>query len=164
MDKHTRSLLTSAEAALIDSASPEAIADLDHNSLVKLARLLRKGADKYRQNYRRQEHATVVKDRSRAKTPVANRASAEKAAAFGEALSRVSGRIAALDRQDAASLREERLAAARAAKSGGPSKVTSAGRGKTGRGRADVTNRGPSGKAGATRSANAKAQAKRDGK
>jgi hypothetical protein len=41
-----------------------------------------------------------------------------KAEAFEEALSRVSGRVAALARQAAAHLRAERLAAARAARQG----------------------------------------------
>jgi len=111
MDAHTRSLLTKAEAELIDSTTPAALAPLTHSELVALSHRVRKGADKYRDLYRRQGSATVRKAHSRAATSGANSGTAEKATVFADALSRVSARLAKLDREDAAQMRAERAAA-----------------------------------------------------
>jgi len=165
MDAHTRSLMTAPELALLERTEPKALEGLEHSDLAKLAVQLRKNADKYRQLYRKQERAVVQSDRSRAKTPVANERTAAKAAAFHDALSRVNRRLSALDREEASQLRAERLAMARAAKSGGPGAAGAKGTGKpAGAAKSKAAQRGPSGKAAATRSANARAQAKRDGK
>ena len=158
-------LFTKAESELLAQTTAAALAPLGHADLAKLENLVRKHADKYRDLYRRQGSATVAKTHSRARTATANASTAEKAELFSAALSRVTAQLAKRDREEASDLRNERLAAARAAKSGGPNKVGSTSAGKAaGASTSRAKKTGPSGKAAATRSANARSQAKRDGK
>ena len=155
-------LFTKAESELLAQTTTAALAPLGHAELAKLENLVRKHADKYRDLYRRQGSATVAKTHSRARTATANASTAEL---FSAALSRVTAQLAKRDREEASDLRNERLAAARAAKSGGPNKVGSTSAGKAaGASTSRAKKTGPSGKAAATRSANARSQAKRDGK
>jgi hypothetical protein len=163
MDAHTRSLFTKAELDLLDKTAPKTLSGMSHAELVKLSALLRKNSDKYRDLYRRQGAQTVESTHARSATATSNASTAEKATEFHDALMRVNDEIDRHDQDDAKSLRDQRLAQARAGRSTGPGSTTSGG-GKAGAGRSEKTNRGPSGKAGATRSANSRAQAKRDGK
>jgi len=116
MNPRTRALFTKAELDLLDATAPAALAPLGHQELVALSHRVRKAADKYRDLYRRQGHASVERAHSRAKTQTANQSTAQKAEVFSQAMSRVSSALAKLDRQQAAELRSERMVAEKAAK------------------------------------------------
>ena len=166
---HTRSLLTKAEADLIDSTSPTALRNLGLDEVGALYDRVRKGRDKYRTLYRRQASAQVAHDHARGTAAAKNQGTAAKYEVFEESLARVSRREAALAQDSAEELRAERLEAARAAKRGGstaprPNATSSQAR-STGRGPI-VRTKGPSGKvtSSVARSKQARTQAKRDGR
>ena len=108
--------LTDSERLLVAETEPAALAELDEDAVVELHTRIRRARGKYVGQYRRKAAAGVAKHGGRGKSRPKNARAGLKAEAFEEALARVSRRLAVLARQSAASLRTERLEAARAAK------------------------------------------------
>jgi hypothetical protein len=96
----------------------EAMATLDEDGVSELHNRIRRARNKYTGQYRRGTSATVTETGARGKARPANARNAARAEVFEEALNRVSRRLAALSRQSVADLRAERLAAAKANRSG----------------------------------------------
>jgi hypothetical protein len=108
--------LNDAERLLVAQTERAELAALDEDAAIDLEGRIRRARNKYVSQYRRGASARVVEQGARGQAAPENQRAALKAEAFEEALSRVSGRVAALARQAAAELRAERLAAARAAR------------------------------------------------
>lgn len=111
--------LTAAEKKLVLGTTTPRLAELDEDALLDLLARVRRLRDKYVMLYRRQGSATVKKAKARAATTDANTGTAIKAEVFEDALGRISRRLASAARQEAARLRSERLAAARAVRTTG---------------------------------------------
>ena len=161
--------LTDAERLLVGEAAPAALADLDEDAVVELHARIRRARNKYVGQYRRGASARVSAKGGRGKARPANQRAALKAEAFEEALSRVSRRLAVLSKESANQLRDERIEAARAAKSGQkparkPLSAASKSRSVTDRPRGDRALRSPSTEKqrGGTLAKGARRQAKRD--
>src|SRR5262249_10613454 len=116
MNKSLLAALNDAERLLVGQTGRAELAALDEDAATGLEDRIRRARNKYVGQYRRAASAAVAEHGGRGKARPENTRAALKAEAFEEALSRVSGRVAALARQAAAELRAERLAAARAAK------------------------------------------------
>jgi hypothetical protein len=112
------SALTDAERRLVAETEPAELATLDEDAAIALETRIRRARDKYVSQYRRAASARVPEQGGRGMARPMNTHAALKAEAFEAALARVSRRVAALARESAAWLREERLEAARAAKAG----------------------------------------------
>lgn len=174
VNKQTRQMLNDAEQELLRAAEPDRLKKLDEDELLELHGRIRRARTKYTKLYRRRAAAQVRSDSSRALASAANRRSAVKAEVFEDALARVSRRLAREAWLSADRLREERLAAARAAKSAkavaGSGKGSKKAKGKdkasTGKARAADKKRTGSSKrdAAAARAATRRKQAKRDGR
>jgi len=176
VNKQTRQMLNDAEQELLRAAEPDRLKKLDEDELLELHGRIRRARTKYTKLYRRRAAAQVRSDSSRALASAANRRSAVKAEVFEDALARVSRRLAREAWLSADRLREERLAAARAAKSAkavagsGKGSKKAKGKGKdkasTGKARAADKKRTGSSKrdAAAARAATRRKQAKRDGR
>jgi hypothetical protein len=176
VNKQTRQMLNDAEQELLRATEPDRLKRLDEDDLLDLHGRIRRARNKYTKLYRRRSAARVEKDSSRAMASAANRRSAVKAEVFEEALARVSRRLAREAWLSADRLREERLAAARAAKSAkavkgsakgsgkGSKKSKAKGKASTGKARAAEQRRTPSSTrdAAASRAATRRKQAKRD--
>jgi hypothetical protein len=109
-------VLTDAEALLVLETDKSALAALDEDALVELHTRIRRARGKYVGQYRRGAAARVRDVGGRGKAKPQNQRARDKAEIFEEALSRVSGALAAAARASAAELKAERLEAARAAK------------------------------------------------
>jgi hypothetical protein len=171
MNASLLAVLTAAERLLIARTERAELAALDEDAAIELEARIRRARNKYVGLYRRGASAAVVEHGGRGKAAPENTRAAMKAEAFEEALSRVSGRVAALARQSAAELRAERLAAARAARQGrGPDAQVAApaaarqGPALTGEPIGDRALRSPASQRGraSTRAQGARQQAKRD--
>lgn len=126
MNKTLLAALTPTERHLVAETEPAALALLDEDEVSTLhARVLR-ARNKAQGVYRRGAAAKVGAKGGRGKAGPQNTLARTKAEAFEEALGRVSQRLAALARQSARELREERLTAAAAAKAGGAAATTGA--------------------------------------
>jgi hypothetical protein len=122
MNASLQAALNDAERLLVAQTERAELAALDEDAAIDLEARIRRARNKYVGQYRRAASAGVVEQAARGQAAQENQRAALKAEAFEEALSRVSGRVAALARQSAAGLRAERLAAARAARQAhGPS-------------------------------------------
>jgi hypothetical protein len=88
---------------------------MDEEALIELHARVRRARDRFVQLHRREVGEHVDAARARGVASVAPRRSASKAEIFEEALARVSSSLARAARATAASLRAERLAAARSA-------------------------------------------------
>jgi hypothetical protein len=108
--------LNDAERLLVAQTERAELAALDEDAAIDLEGRIRRARNKYVGQYRRGASARVGEHAARGQAAPENQRAALKAEAFEEALSRVSGRFAALARQSAAALRAERLAAVKAAK------------------------------------------------
>ena len=160
-------VLTDAEALLVLETEKAALAGLDEDALVELHTRIRRARGKYVGQYRRGAAARVKGVGGRGKANPQNQRARDKAEIFEDALSRVSGALAAAAKASAAALKAERLEAARAAKanpraaapasSGGKAAAPSVSRAKTGT-RAPVAAK----KNASTLAAGARRQAKRD--
>jgi len=111
-------VLNDTERLLVAQTERAELAALDEDAAIELETRIRRVRNKYVGQYRRAASAAVIEHGGRGTARPENKRAAMKAEAFEEALSRVSRRVAALARQSAATLRAERLAAARAAKQG----------------------------------------------
>jgi hypothetical protein len=168
VNKQTRQMLNDAEQELLRATEPDRLKKLDEDELIDLHGRIRRARNKYTKLYRRRSAAQVKADSSRARASAANRRSAVKAEVFEDALARVSRRLAREAWLSADRLREERLAAARAAKSTkamkGPSSEKGKGKASTGKARGATKQRTGATKrdAAAARAATRRKQAKRD--
>ena len=127
MNASLLAVLNDAERLLVAETEQAKLAALDEDAAIELEGRIRRARNKYVGQYRRGASARVAEQGGRGKARPENTRAKMKAEAFEEALSRASGRVAALARQAAAELRAERLAAARAAKQGrGPETVAAA--------------------------------------
>lgn len=122
MKKQTRQMLNDAEQELLRATEPDRLKKLDEDALLDLHGRVRRARTKYTKLHRRRAAAQVQADRSRTRASDAHHRTAVKAEAFEDALARVSRRLAREAWLSADRLREERLAAARAAKAGNRSK------------------------------------------
>lgn len=118
MKKSQLALLTDDERVMVLKTTPEALAKLDEDAVANLHRRVRKARNKYTGVYRRRAAKKVGKAGGRGKAYGKNQRARDKAEVFEDALARVSDRLGVLARQAADDLKKERLAAARAAKSG----------------------------------------------
>jgi len=116
MNKTLLAALNDAERLLVGQTERAELAALNEDAAIELEDRIRRARNKYVGQYRRAASAAVAEHGGRGKARPENTRAALKAEAFEEALSRVSGRVAALARQAAAELRAERIAAARAAR------------------------------------------------
>jgi hypothetical protein len=171
MNKTLLAALNDAERLLVGQTDRAELAALDEDAAIELEDRIRRARNKYVGQYRRAASAAVAEHGGRGQARPENTRSALKAEAFEEALSRVSGRVAALARQAAAELRAERIAAAKAARQaqapGAQGRAPAAGRGGPAVTRApagDPTLRSPAlaKRRASTRAADARQQAKRD--
>jgi hypothetical protein len=138
MNASLLAVLNDAERQLVAETERARLAELDEDAAIDLETRIRRTRNKYVGQYRRGASSAVPEHGGRGRARPENKRAALKAEAFEETLSRVSRRVAALARQAAAELRAERIAAARAVKSGrGPGRTGSAGAapGRTGAGR-----------------------------
>lgn len=163
-----RQMLNDAEQELLRATEPKRLEKLDEDELIDLHTRIRRARTKYTKLYRRRAAAQVKADSSRGRASATNRRSAVKAEVFEDALARVSRRLARVAWVSADRLREERLAAARAVKSGrsnegGGKKKPKAGS-SSGKSKAADKRRTPASKrdAAAARAATRRKQAKRD--
>jgi len=171
MNASLLAVLNDAERLLVAETGRAELAALDEDAAIELETRIRRARNKYVGQYRRAASAAVAEHGGRGKARPENTRAAMKAEAFEEALSRVSGRVAALARQAAAELRAERLAAARAARQGHGPQVRAAapavgrpGPAVTGEPTGDRALRSPASakRRASTRAAGARQQAKRD--
>jgi hypothetical protein len=138
MNASLLAVLNDAERQLVAETERARLAELDEDAAIELETRIRRTRNKYVGQYRRGASSAVPEHGGRGRARPENKRAALKAEAFEETLSRVSRRVAALARQAAAQLRAERIAAARAVKSGrGPGRAGAAGAapGRTGAGR-----------------------------
>ena len=118
MDASLLAVLNDTERLLVAETEPPELAALDEDAAIELETRIRRTRDKYVGQYRRGASARVAEHGARGTARPENTRARAKAEVFERALSRVSSRVAALARQSAAALRAERLAAAKAARSG----------------------------------------------
>ena len=116
MDKQLRQMMNEAEQELLRQTEPDRLKKLDEDELIELHGRVRRARNKYSKLYRRRVAAKVTKDATRARASKVNQRTAMKAEVFEDTLARVSRRLARVAWLSADHLREERIAAARAAK------------------------------------------------
>mgnify|MGYP001328130974 CR=1 FL=1 len=113
-------MLNESEKELLREVEPEKLAKLDEDGLSDLHDRVRRARRKYAKLYRRRASAQVAQDSSRKKAHAQHERTAAKAEAFEEALATVSVALAKAARASAKELKAERIAAARAVRSGAP--------------------------------------------
>src|SRR5262249_24410046 len=106
--------LTEAERLFVAETSTEALAELDEDQAIELHARRRRRRDKYVKNYRRSAGAAMASGGGRGLSFEKNQRDRGKAEVFEAALARVSRRLGTLAAQSAATLKKERLEAARA--------------------------------------------------
>jgi len=170
MNKTLLASLNQADRLLVAETEVPALAQLDEDEVAALhARVLR-ARNKARGVYRRGATQKVPVKGGRGKANPTNTLARTRVEAFEEALGRVSARLSVLSRQSAKQLRQERLAAATAAKAGAPktkpSSSTTKGQTVTQKKAGDRALRSPARERNraATQGANARWQSKRDGR
>jgi len=126
MNKALLAKLSVSERALVAETEVPALARLNEDEVAALHERVRRARNKYVGLYRRSGAAKVTKNASRGVAATKNEAAAIKAEAFEEALGRVSTRLAAVSKANAAGLKADRLEAARATKAGQPAKKSAA--------------------------------------
>ena len=168
MNKTLLASLNQADRLLVAETETKALALLDEDEVSALHGRVLRARNKALGQYRRGAAAKVSAKGGRGKASPTNTLARTRVEAFEEALGRVSARLAVLARQSAKHLREERLAAAAAARTGGPTgaspKATANGRTVTQKKVGDRSLRSPArerNRAG-TQGANARWQSKRD--
>ncbi|GEL94044.1 hypothetical protein [Cellulomonas composti] len=116
-------ILKSDERDLLRETEPARMELLDEDDLIALHTRVRRARKKYQKNYRRQGAEGVQEHGGRGVSRPKNTRAAQKAEIFEDALADVSDRLAVLARAAAEELKQERLAAAQAARSAGPDSV-----------------------------------------
>lgn len=127
MQKSQLALLTDAERMLVLETTAEAMADLDEDAVADLHNRIRRARNKYTGMYRRGAAQKVRGAGGRGKAFGKSQLARDKAEVFEDALARVSRRLGVLAKQSADELKAERLAAAKAAKSGQKPKAAPSG-------------------------------------
>lgn len=105
--------LSEDEYVLILHTKKDRMVELDEDDLIALHTRVRRARNKYTKNYRRAGAEKVGDKKARGSGKSANARSAGKAEIFEDALSRVSRRLAAVSKQSARDLKDERLQRAR---------------------------------------------------
>ncbi len=123
MNKTLLAALTPTERLLVSETEPAALALLDEDDTSALHTRVLRARNKAQGVYRRGASGKVAAKGGRGKAGPQSTHARTKAEAFEEALGRVSARLATLARQSARELRDERIAAAVAAKAGGAAKT-----------------------------------------
>jgi hypothetical protein len=164
MNASTRAMLNESEQQLIRETEGKALTKLDEDELIGLHIRIRRARNKYTKMHRRRGAEQVRKDKSRTRANAANERTAVKAEAFEDALSRVSAQLAKVSKAEAEALKAERLAAAKAAKSGGPKRQSAGSGNKTKPGAKQARKPAPIDKKrnASTKSAGKRSQARRD--
>jgi hypothetical protein len=166
MARATPQSLTRNERALLTETQPERLRAMDEEALIELHARVRRARDKFVQLHRREVAEQVDAARARGTASVAPRRSASKAEIFEDALARVSSSLARAARGTAASLRAERLEAARSGTGSAAIEKPTQARRKPKTAAPRARNRTPIQRkaAAATRASNARRQAGRDAK
>ncbi len=134
MNKTLLAALNSSERLLVAETEPAALALLDEDDTSALHTRVLRARNRAQGVYRRGASTKVSAKGGRGKAHAENAHARLKVEAFEEALGRVSARLAKLARESARGLRDERLAAAAAAKAGGTKAAAGApapGKGRT---------------------------------
>ncbi|WP_327147124.1 hypothetical protein [Nocardia sp. NBC_01329] len=105
--------LSEDEYVLVRETKKAQMAELDEAELINLHTRIRRARNKYAKLYRRTGATKVESKGARGSGKAANKRNAGRAEVFEGALSRVSRKLAAVSRQSARDLKEERLARAR---------------------------------------------------
>jgi hypothetical protein len=113
-------VLKRREMDLIREVEPDRMAELDEDALIELHRRVRRARNKKLSNYRRRAAERVGEQGGRGNARPLNEKHRVRLAAFEEALSVVSARLAEVAHEAAEQLRDERLEQARAGRSPGP--------------------------------------------
>lgn len=155
--------LKKSDLDLVREIEPDRMAELDEDELIDLHRRVRRRRNKHLKNYRRGGAQRVQEKKARGAAWPKGGKPRMRAAAFEEALSQVSARLAEVAHQAAEDLKEERLERARAGKSSGPD-LSAEGTAGVGKGRARVHKKSTGGlkRDASTRSKGRRRQAKRD--
>lgn len=165
MNKSQLAILTDDERLLVLQTLPDALSELDEDEVSDLHRRIRKARNKYTGMYRRGGARKVKGTGGRGKAYGKNQRARDKAEVFEDALARVSDRLAVLARETAEQLKQDRLEAARAAKSGRKPKQDHgdpAARGSQKSRKAHAGSAHPKKRRADTRAQGARRQAKRD--
>jgi hypothetical protein len=112
-------LFSAKEQTLLVATEPARLADMSEDELDELLGLVRRARTKYTKLYRRQSADLVAAASSRSGTSTSNQRTKRKAEIFEDALARVATALGKAARASARELKDERLAAAKAA-SGSP--------------------------------------------
>jgi hypothetical protein len=120
MNKAMRKTLSAGEVSLVEETKPAHLESLDEDALIALHTRVRRARTKYTKNYRRAGAEQVKRKGGRYAKGGKQKRMGVKAEVFEDALSRVSRQLAEVSRRSADELRDERLAAARAAKGDRP--------------------------------------------
>jgi hypothetical protein len=118
VNKALLAALNDSERLLVAETEPPMLALLDEDEASALHTRVLRARNKAQGIYRRGAAGKVSATGGRGKARPQNSLARTKVEAFEEALARVSQRLAVLARQSARELRDERLAAAKAAKAG----------------------------------------------
>jgi hypothetical protein len=105
--------LTKPQQALIRDTETPRLADLDEDELLDLHLRIRRARDKYVGVYRREASSRVPAVGGRGQARPKNRRNFDRAEVFEDALARVSRRLATVAKQNAASIKADRIATAR---------------------------------------------------
>jgi hypothetical protein len=156
--------LNRKERALLDETSSASLRTMDEDALIELQARVRRARDRFVHLHRREVADHVDVARARGVASLAPRRSASKAELFEDALARVSLSLARAARAAAASLRAERLAAARSAARPGGSVEPTRAPPKTKASRPRARDKAPIERkvVAATKASGARRQAKRD--
>lgn len=109
-------LFSSKEQTLLVATEKARLAELSEDELDDLLTLVRRARNKYTKLYRRQSADLVAAKSSRAGTSTSNQRTKRKAEIFEDTLARVATALAGAARASSTALKQERLAAASAAK------------------------------------------------
>ena len=109
-------LFTDQEQTLLIATERPRLTGLAEDDLDELLTRVRRARNKYTKLYRRQSASLVAEKSSRAGTSTSNQRTKRKAEIFEDALARVASALAAAARTTSNTLKQERLAAASAAK------------------------------------------------
>jgi hypothetical protein len=170
MNKTLLASLNQADRLLVAETEASALKLLDEDQVSALHTRVLRARNKALGLYRRDAAKKVSVKGGRGKASATNTLARTRVEAFEEALGRVSARLAVLARQSAKALKDERLAAAAAAKGAAPARKPAAPatkkRSVTDKKVGDRSLRSPASQRNraATQGANARWQSKRDGR
>ncbi|GGF17760.1 hypothetical protein [Subtercola lobariae] len=152
------------ELNLIRELESERLALLDEDGLLALHKRIRRARNKHTTNYRRKAAGEVKIAGNRGIAASKSKKARARAYVFEEALSIVSAELARVAHEAAETLKDERLARARAGRTTGPesAKIKSPSAGSSGRKRSHQKTTGGTKRDASSRSQGAARQAKKD--